>query len=43
VGNGGSSYNSGGGASGVVRIVWPGFERQWPSTDVSTLTSEVYN
>jgi hypothetical protein len=27
----------GGGASGAVRIVWPGATRQFPSTNVSTL------
>lgn len=30
----------GSGASGAVRIVWPGVSRQFPATDVSTFSGE---
>lgn len=33
---GGGAYNTGWGGGGVVRIVWPGATRQFPSTNVST-------
>jgi len=45
VGSGGTSADSFGGygAGGAVRIVWPGTTRQFPGTNVSTITNEVYN
>ena len=47
VGSGGSGYNNsssiGGGASGAVRIVWPGSLRQFPNTNVTVSGNEVYN
>jgi hypothetical protein len=37
-----STRQTGGGASGAVRIVW-GAGRSYPSTNVSSTTNEVYN